>query len=175
MHKPNETHRNNELITHTQSHTHTHTHTLPIAPAQAQKKDLTPPLHLISLPPLLPIPLCQKDRPWSFYFLYKLASFCTSSLVLYPSQAGGGASTLGKSLSFNLLRPPLNVLGVSVCLVAQLCPTSCHPMDCIAHQAPLSTEFSKQEYWSGLPSSRGSSQPRDRTQVSSLAGRFFTL
>ena len=35
--------------------------------------------------------------------------------------------------------------------------------------------FSKQEYWSGLPSSsRESSQPRDRTQVSCIAGRFFT-
>ena len=24
-------------------------------------------------------------------------------------------------------------------------------MDCIAHQAPLATGFSRQEYWSGLP------------------------
>ena len=32
-------------------------------------------------------------------------------------------------------------------LVAQ----SCDPMDCIAHQAPLSTGISRQEYWSGLP------------------------
>ena len=36
-------------------------------------------------------------------------------------------------------------------LVAQLCLTLCDPMDCIAHQAPLSMEFSRQEYWSGLP------------------------
>ena len=37
--------------------------------------------------------------------------------------------------------------------------------------------FSRQEYWSGwpCPPSRGSSQPRDRTQVSSIAGRFFTV
>ena len=43
-------------------------------------------------------------------------------------------------------------------------------------QAPLSMGFSRQEYWSGLPfsSSRRSSQPRDRTQVSGIAGRFFT-
>ena len=26
-----------------------------------------------------------------------------------------------------------------------------------------------------MPSSRGSSQPRDRTQVSHIAGRFFTI
>ena len=26
----------------------------------------------------------------------------------------------------------------------------CNPMDCIARQAPLSMEFSRQEYWSGM-------------------------
>ena len=30
-------------------------------------------------------------------------------------------------------------------------PTLCDPMDCVAHQASLSMEFSRQEYWSGLP------------------------
>ena len=35
----------------------------------------------------------------------------------------------------------------------------------VAHQAPLFMEFSRQEYWSGLPisSSKRSSQPRDGT------------
>ena len=47
----------------------------------------------------------------------------------------------------------------------------------LAHQAPLSMGFSGQEHWSGLamPSSRRSSQPRDQTQVSHIAGRFFTI
>ena len=36
-------------------------------------------------------------------------------------------------------------------LVAKLCLTLCDPMDCVAHQAPLSMEFSRQVYWSGLP------------------------
>ena len=49
----------------------------------------------------------------------------------------------------------------------------------IAWQAPLSIEFPRQEYWSGLPfsPSRGSSWPRDWTGiscVSCIAGRFFT-
>ena len=47
----------------------------------------------------------------------------------------------------------------------------------VAHQAPLSMRFSRQERWSGLPSSRGSSPPRDGTCVSvslAPAGRFFT-
>ena len=43
----------------------------------------------------------------------------------------------------------------------------------VACQAPLSMEFSRQEYWSGLPFP----SPGDRTHVSlspALAGRFFT-
>ena len=45
----------------------------------------------------------------------------------------------------------------------------------VAHQAPLLMGFSRQEYWS-MPSSRGSYQPRDRTQVPApaLASGFFT-
>ena len=35
-------------------------------------------------------------------------------------------------------------------LVAQLCLTLCDPMD-VATQVPLSMEFSRHEYWSGLP------------------------
>ena len=37
-----------------------------------------------------------------------------------------------------------------------------------------SLEFSRPEYWSGEPCPQGSSQPRDRTQVSHIAGGFFT-
>ena len=33
----------------------------------------------------------------------------------------------------------------------QECLTHCDPMFCIAHQAPLSMELSRQAYWSGLP------------------------
>ena len=35
-------------------------------------------------------------------------------------------------------------------LVAQSCPTLCNPTT-VAHQASLSMEFSRKEYWSGLP------------------------
>ena len=33
-------------------------------------------------------------------------------------------------------------------LYAQVCPTLCNPRT-VAHQTPLSMEFSRQEYWSG--------------------------
>ena len=40
---------------------------------------------------------------------------------------------------------------MSCCLVAKLCPTLFAIPWTVAHQAPLSMEFSRQEYWSGLP------------------------
>ena len=59
-------------------------------------------------------------------------------------------------------------------LVTQSCLTLATPWT-VTCQAPLSVGFSRQEYWSELPfpSPRGSSQPRNRTQVSCTAGRFF--
>ena len=47
----------------------------------------------------------------------------------------------------------------------------------VAHQAPLSMGFSRQEYWNGLSFifSKGSSWPRDWTWVSCTAGRFFIV
>ena len=40
--------------------------------------------------------------------------------------------------------------GVGESEVTQSCPTLCDPWT-VAHQAPLSTGFARQEYWSGLP------------------------
>ena len=46
----------------------------------------------------------------------------------------------------------------------------------IAHQPPLSMGIlqARKPEWVAMPSSRGSSQPRDGTQVFRIAGRFFT-
>ena len=59
--------------------------------------------------------------------------------------------------------------------VIQLCLTLCDPMT-IAHQAPLSVEFSRQEHWSGLPFPSLGDLPNPGTEPVSpaLAGRFFT-
>ena len=47
----------------------------------------------------------------------------------------------------------------------------------VAYQAPSSMGFSRQEYWKwvAISFSRGSSQPRDRTRVSRIAGRGVNL
>ena len=49
----------------------------------------------------------------------------------------------------------------------------------VAHQAPLSMEFSRQEYWSGLPFPTPGDLPEPGIKTASLAspaltGRFFT-
>ena len=62
-----------------------------------------------------------------------------------------------------------------LCLVAQSCPTLCYSMDC--SQAPLSRVILQARIleWAAMPSSRGSSQLRDRTQVFHIAGGFFSI
>ena len=49
----------------------------------------------------------------------------------------------------------------------------------VAHQAPLSMEFSREEYWSGLPFPSPGDLPNPEIEPTSLrspalAGRFFT-
>ena len=63
-------------------------------------------------------------------------------------------------------------------LVSQLCLTLCDPRT-IAHQAPLSMEFSRQEYWRWLPLPPPGDLPNLGIELASLmspalAGRFFT-
>ena len=62
-----------------------------------------------------------------------------------------------------------------VCLVAQSCLTLCNPVD-YSLPGPLSVGIfqARTLEWVAYPSSRRSSQPRDQTQVSYIAGRFFT-
>ena len=54
--------------------------------------------------------------------------------------------------------------------VTQSCPTLCDPMDYTVHGIIQARILE----WVALPFSRGSFQPRDQTQVSCIAGRFFT-
>ena len=54
--------------------------------------------------------------------------------------------------------------------VTQLCPTLCDSMDCIVHGIVQARILE----WIAFPFSKGSSQPRDPTQVSRIADGFFT-
>ena len=58
--------------------------------------------------------------------------------------------------------------------VTQLCPTLCDPMDCSPPGSSVRGILqAKTLEWVVIPFSRGSSWPRDWTQVSCIAGRFF--
>ena len=65
---------------------------------------------------------------------------------------------------------------VCVCEVTQSCLTLCDPIDC---SPPGSSVYGILQArileWVAISFSRGSSQPRDRTQVSCIAGRCFVL
>ena len=60
--------------------------------------------------------------------------------------------------------------------VSQSCLSPCDPMDC---SPPGSSVYgilqARIQEWVAIASSKGSSWPRDQTQVSCIVGRFFTL
>ena len=60
--------------------------------------------------------------------------------------------------------------------VTQLCPTLCDPMDCSLPSSSIHGILQARILeWVAISFSRGSSRPRDRTQVSHIAGRRFNL
>ena len=60
--------------------------------------------------------------------------------------------------------------------VTQLCPTLWDPMDCNLPGSYIHGIFqSRTLEWVAISFSRGSSQPRDWTQVSCIVGRHFTV
>ena len=59
-------------------------------------------------------------------------------------------------------------------LVTHLCPTLCDPMDCGPPGSSVHGVLQARILeWVAISLFRGSSQPRDRTRVSYIAGRFF--
>ena len=61
-----------------------------------------------------------------------------------------------------------------LCLVALSCLTLCDPMDCSPPGSSVHGNSPGNSTWVAKPSSGGYSRPRDQTQVSHFAGRFFT-
>ena len=60
--------------------------------------------------------------------------------------------------------------------VTELCLTLCDPMDCSPPGSSVHGILQARILeWVAIPFSRGSSGPRDRTQVSYITGRFSTV
>ena len=67
-------------------------------------------------------------------------------------------------------------VGAVLCLVAQSCLTLCNPMDgSLPGFSVHGILQARKQEWVAMPSSRESPQPRDQTQVSRIAGGFFTV
>ena len=99
--------------------------------------------------------------------------FIHERIISNKSVWGCGVSIL----CFN--KPPLywTVRFECVCvLVTQLCLALCHPTDCSPPGSSVHGILQARILeWVASPSSMGSSQSRDQTQVSCIAGRFFTI
>ena len=102
------------------------------------------------------------------YFCQALLLFRTTKLECLNNYIHISITTQAIKIGFPL------TIGFSMAKVkekfAQLCPTLCNPMDYTAHEI-LQARILE---WVAFPFSRGSSQPRDQTQVSCIAGGFFT-
>ena len=60
--------------------------------------------------------------------------------------------------------------------VAQSCPNLCDPMDCSLPGSSIHGIFQARVLeWAAISFSRGSSWPRDRSRISQIAGRHFTI
>ena len=91
--------------------------------------------------------------------------FCTQCPAHRPRLAGspGGCSQRAS-------------LGWCARMHAQSCLTLCNPMDCSPPGSSVHGIFQARILeWIAIPFSRGSSQPKDWTWVSHIAGRFFAI
>ena len=88
-----------------------------------------------------------------------------------------GASVNGSVVSHSKGQKEITVACVGLlCLAVQSCPTLQDPVDCSPPGSSVHEDSPGKNTGVGChASSRGSSQPRDQTRVSSIAGEFFTV
>ena len=110
---------------------------------------------------------------------------CSESLNELPkvtqpinSRAGQQTQAFGPSFSHSPCSNHAGLIAFFVCLVVQSCPTFCDPMDCsppVCGDSVCGDSPVKKTGVVAMPSSRGSSQSRDQTEVCYTAGRFFIV
>ena len=103
-----------------------------------------------------------------------ICSFSSSSLTGFCGQKWSVFSSFPHLLPFWKNMQENWEEAVLLCLVTQLCPSLCDPMDCSPPGSSVHGILQARILeWVAMPSSRGSSQHRDRTQISCIAGRFL--
>ena len=134
--------------------------------------------------------LSDRGRLFGTRFIQHRNGRITLCLSLSSSCIPVYSASLPSPLSLSLPLPlPLLLLPLSVstwiliysrvflcCSVTQSCLTLCDPVN---YSPPGSSVHGISQArileWVSIPFSRGSSQPRDRTPLSCIAGRFFTI
>ena len=130
----------------------------------------------------LSIPLFSVRALMSWYYggqsLIRVCFLAVYSFLPSPAHCCLSGWVLG-AFNANILSPVWllikNIEWVSEC-VAPFCPTLYDPVDCSPPDSSVHGILQARILeWVAVPFCRGSSLPRDRTQVSHLAGRFFTI
>ena len=99
-----------------------------------------------------------------------ICAFYFSILFHFNLSHETGYSSLGYTVGLGWL----SIL-TAMCLVTQSCLTFSNPMDCSPPGSSVhGISQARIQEWVDFSSSRRFSQPRDRTQVSRIAGRFST-
>ena len=94
----------------------------------------------------------------------------TAKILLFYSRYLNSAAINSKNVSTDYMREIILYQEKVKVKVTQSYPTLCEPMDYTVHGILQARMLE----WVALPFSRGSSQTRDQTQVSHIAGGFFT-
>ena len=111
-------------------------------------------------------------QPWCtpFPICVCICAFYFSILFHFNLPHETGYSSLGYTVGLGWL----SIL-TAMCLVTQSCLTFSNPMDCSPPGSSVhGISQARLQEWVDFSSSRRFSQPRDRTQVSRIAGRFST-
>ena len=104
----------------------------------------------------------------SLYLFFLSLSLCINFILLCNSPCPNPQSSV---LLVKVLHLPMKVSSIRCEVkVTQLCLTLCDLMDYTVHGILQARTLE----WVAFPFSRGSSQPRSQTQVSHIAGGFFT-
>ena len=99
------------------------------------------------------------------------SSLCNSCLVLPAELQSSWISWEIKTIQYIII-----LYYYKYCVCAQLCPTLCNPMDCSPPGSFVHGILQARILeWVAISCSRGSSPLRDRTRVSCIVGRRFTI
>ena len=97
--------------------------------------------------------------------------------VFLPGESQGWGSLVGCCLWGKILKIYSVSTGFCVCvLIVQSCLTLCDPVNCSPPASSVHGILQARILeWVAIPFSRGSSRPKNQTQVYWIAGRFFTV